>query len=444
MAEQTQNNIPIETEGHYDNRDFRIISLSLISADGQYIDIRSITAELQIRQDMGLGFISGELVVVDATDLYSKMKLHGNEYIHIAIAEPIAGGVKINKAFRIFKVSARRASGNKQSYLISFVSDELITSNMSKVSKAYTNSKFSDVSRDILSNYLSIPDKKIDIEETTEAVDVVIPNYSPLQTLAWCASRAFNGKSHCYLFYENLDGFHFKSLHKIYESKPIFKEPLLYEAKNVDKVFMMDKFSIDSFKSVKDFDMVKASSDGTLAMTLLGIDPFHQKVTKNEYNLEELPKLHEYPPVTNPKNATGTKLFDAKDAHYLTYLQTDATSTDKKNHSEKWIQRVMSMGAIRNNVIEVVMPGSLEIQIGKTILMKFPYHVPADESSDAHDPYKSGLYLVTAVSHKFTMTGAKFDTSFHIVRDSLPKELPNPDADLGKKIAEIVNNAESR
>ena len=91
---------------------------------------------MQLRQDIYLGFMSGEIMIQDAIGLYSTVKFHGNEYVYFQIKEP-EQKTSIKKAFRVYKVGNRDNTQNSSSrYVVYLVSDELVLSQNIRVSTA--------------------------------------------------------------------------------------------------------------------------------------------------------------------------------------------------------------------------------------------------------------------------------------------------------------------
>lgn len=430
----------LPSDEHVDYRDFRIESISLIDSSGIARDIRSLLAELQVRQDMYTGFMSGEALVNDGVDLFTSAAMHGNEYLYLHLREP---GVKriIKKAFRVYKVSNREPmQNNMQRYVIYFVSDELVKSNMIRISKAYKNSKISDIATDIMKTYLSLPAKRMNVEATGEAVSYIIPSQRPTEALQWLASRAFNADRFCYFFFENLDGFHFRSLQGLYNSPNAIKVPLTYEHKGVNKQLEMQKYAVDDYQSKKDFDVLLSGGNGGYAMQLLAIDPIKQSAVLNEYNTDKLPKMFKNAATSNPVDNSGRSVFDKSDAYQLVYLAPDRIGEQPKEHTEAWIRRVSAMTMLNNSMLEIVLPGNLNVQAGTMVNMRFAYTITPSESN-MYDERKSGRYLVVAVNHKFDIINHKFDTIFVIARDSFPIPLPELDSRLEEKITKL--NAEA-
>lgn len=417
-----ENQTPLPQDQHVDARDFRAVSVSLVSSDGTSTEIGSVVPEVQVRQDMYLGFMSGELLINDGNDMLTRQGIHGGEYIFLHIQVP-EQAISLKKAFRIYKISERSPQDSSQSYKVHFMSDELFNSHTKKISKAYTNATISDIVRDIMTEYLEIPESKIFIDSTIGSTSVIIPYWRPVETLNWLASRSVGQDTSCYFFFENLEGYHFRSLQSIYKKGTKIKVPFALENKRGKKELEMDKFAIDDYKVIRDFDILSTVSSGGYAMRLLGIDPITQSMTVNDYNLENLPKQYQNPSMSNAKN-----LFKRNETHFLTYLQADGI--------ENWIKRVVALSILNNYITEIVVPGNMGLNVGTMLNIRIPYTITPAEG-DMWDKQRGGKHLVLAVNHKFDLVNHKFTSLVWLTRDSLPEPLPAVDKTLPDKIARL-------
>jgi hypothetical protein len=399
-----------------------------MSADGITRDITNLVHEIQIRQDMYLGFMSGELSVVDAADIYSQAALHGNEYLFVHIREP-EQDICIKKAFRVYKVGERTAAqNNSQRFNLYFCSEELFISNSRKISKAYSNTLVSDVVLDILKNSLNVPQDRIVVEETETPFDYVAPWLHPLDILNWLASRAHADGSSAFFFYENLNGFNFRSLQSIYKDGTIIKVPFKFEQKSVDKAIGMDKYAIDSYESKRDFDTIRLMQNGGVSLLMHKVDTLNRTHDTVKYGMDDIATLYKNPLLSNPNTTDNKPLFDQSETYALTYLNLPGI--------DSWVKRVLSMAALTSNSLELVLPGSIRLQAGTLINCKFPYASTPVEG-DMWDKRKSGKYLIVAVNQKFDLVNHKWDTIVMITRDSLPEALPPPDTRLAEKVKKL-------
>lgn len=415
------------------DRDFRLNAIQLIDSAGVAVDISALVIELTLRQDIFANYMSGEMVVMDGIGMLTNRGVHGTEYLFIDIHEPGRKNITIKKAFRLFKVDHREAIGNNQRYIMSFVSDEMVHSNLKRISKAYKKTTISKIVQDIMINYMGISRYKI--EKTSEQVDIVIPSWRPTETINWLARRAENGrKKFCYLFYENLSGFWFKSLHSIYAEEPCNPIPYTFEAKSAQSDMVKNKFSIDSF-TAKEFDVLAAYRRGATSMRFIGIDPVHRTVKDNEIALNTIPTMYRRNLVRNLVDpGTDELLYEQYNATRLAHIQTTATQTEQGNNSELWIRHIQSVAMLNNTIYKVVMPGTLEVQAGRMVSLVFPnFSTPTVTDSTLTEQTS---FLVTAVVHTFNMPNGTFDTRFSVTRDSA-HDLPNVDKALPVKVRDL-------
>lgn len=409
--------------GAYTTRDYRVTGINLISAEGVSVEISSLVTELQLRQDLFVGFMSGEIAVVDGIGLFASATYRGAEYIGINLLQPGKKKGELKIVFRVHKVSHRRITnaGNAQRYLIHFISDEMVQSNLINISKAYKKTTISQIVSDITNTYMGLD--KVNVEATKEQVDIIIPSWRPVQALRWLAKRAENGDNHTFMFYQNMDGYHFKSLHSMYDDAPCIGYELTYQPKNVGEPNQKHNLTaIDSYKAEKDCDVLSQYARGGTSMRLLGVDPIHRKVTNNELSLGDLRVMDKYNLTDDMQSPVNTDtVYTQYDAKRLLFLQTEDTSTEKGDDSTKWIRHVQNEGLLNNNQYTFVIPGNFHMQIGKTVWISFPNY------------NRTARYLVVGVVHSFNFISQTMDTQITVTRDSAP-DVPVPDRGLPSKM----------
>lgn len=417
------------------SRDFHIDAVHLISSDGVSVEISQMILEIVLRQDIFLNYMSGEVLVVDALGLIHERELHGNEYLSIKLYEP-GNTLAVDKIFRIFKVSDREVnSNNAQTYQLHLVSDQMVTSNRKRVSKAYKGETISTMVTDIAQNYLGVTDLKYDA--TGKQMDIIIPSMRPTEAINWLARRAESGENkYCWLFYENLDGFHFRSLHNIYKEAPLNVDAFIWQAKSADTQMSVNKYSLDSFRVRRDFDILNTIRRGATSMRFLGIDPVHRTIKNNEFSLGNVPTLHDDNLIDDTQDpVTGDSLYSQYDAQQLAYLQTEATASESGNGSDIWIKHIQSLAMLNNNMIELVMPGNLNVQIGKLVRVMFPNFTTPTVSEDILED--DATFLVIGAVHIFNFPAGTFDTLFTVTRDSTPPRKLKTDKSLPVKVGKL-------
>jgi hypothetical protein len=409
--------------GAYTTRDYRVTGINLINAEGVSIEISNLVVDLQLRQDLFVGFMSGEMLVADGIGLFNSAAMRGSEYLGINLLQPGKTNAEIKRVFRIHKVSKRASSnaGIAQSYIVHFLADEMVQSNLINVSKAYKKTTISRIVEDITLNYMSL--KNVDIENTTQQVDVIIPSWRPTKALRWLSKRAENGKKHTFMFYQDMDGYHFRSLHSMYEDEPAINYELSYQPKNVGEPNQKHNLTaIDSYKAERDCDVLSQYRRGGTSMRLLGVDPIHRVIKDNELSLADVPVMDKFNLTDDMQSPVNTDtVYTQYDARRSLFLQTKGTSTEVGDDATKWIRHVQNEGLLNNNSYTFVIPGNFDMNIGKTVWISFPNY------------NKSARYLIVGVVHVFNFMSQTMDTQITVTRDSAP-ELNTPDRGLPTKM----------
>lgn len=421
--------------GVYNSKDFDLQALELINSGGQTLDLRGIFVEIQIFQDIYSSVMSGQILITDGNDTFSNFYLCGNEYLRIKLDKP-GLNLTLERLFRIYKTTDRAPSNDSgQNYILHFCSDELISSNMILVSKAYKSAKIRDVVSDILTKELGVdPSRIANLENTSGSFDFVIPNYRPLEAIQWAAGRGYDQKKFCYFFFENKDGFNLTSLQTLIKQKPY--KTLRYELKNVDPDPSVNKDSIDNFQIVNDFDMLTSISNGSFSSRLLSIDLFNQKFENLDYSLVNAEGqqnlLNKYKPVNSFKNSKNESLFTANNSFFRTYVAINDTPSEKSNDIKYWmLPRAMHMSLLNHFKIQIIIPGDVALKAGDIVEYEFPMFESAKTSGKKLDKARTGKYLVSSINHKIS-NDSRFESIVELVSDSFSEAIPNAKDGLNK------------
>jgi hypothetical protein len=421
----------MESPGLANSKDYEIQVLDLINSGGQVVDVRKIFMEMQLFQDIYSSVMSGTIVIQDGHDIFSNFYFCGNEFIRISIDKPSLGK-PIQKVFRIYKVGGRKpASDSGQIYSLFFCSEELIFSNQKRVSKAYKGLRTADIIRDILLNELHVDAIRIGaLERTSGVYDLVVPGYRPLEVAQWAASRSYDASGkYCYFFYEDRDGFQFKSYNTMIKQKPL--KDLKYEIKRVDQIDpALNKDSIDRVEIKHDFDILTMMSNGGFASKLLSVDIFNQSFKYDNYSIEvaegQKNLINEFKPTNGLKNYDKIPITRAFDTYFLTNIAINDTASERGSDRDKWLMnRTLHMSAMNTFKLNILIPGDILLKAGDMVKYEFPKFVSPDPSGKDPDEYRTGKYLVAAVCHKFS-GGDKgdFESIVELVSDSVSKQIP--------------------
>lgn len=421
-----------EDPGLVSSKDYEIQTLEIINSGGQTVDLRKIFMELKLVQDIYSSVMSGVILIQDGHDVFSNFYFCGNEFIKLSIDKPSLGK-PIQKIFRIYKVGGRKpASDSGQIYSLYFCSEELIFSNQKRVSKAYKGLKTVDIVKDILTKELQIDNSKIGLLENTSGVyDLVVPNYRPFEVIQWAAARSYDASGKfCYFFYEDKDGYQFKSYNTMIKQEPL--KTLKYEVKRVDGVDpALNKDSIDKFDIRHDFDILTTMSNGGYASRLLSVDVFNRAFKQDNYSIEiaEAQKnlINKHRPINGLKNYDKNPITKAYDSYFLTHVAINDTKNEKESDRDKWLMnRSLHMTSMHTFKLNVIIPGDIFLKAGDIVKYEFPKFTGPDQTGKDPDEYRTGKYLVSAICHKFSGGDkADFESIVELVSDSVSKQIPD-------------------
>lgn len=414
--------------GMASSKDYEIKTLELINSGGQTISLDGIMVELIINQSIDAGVMFGSLLIVDGNDIFNNFYLCGNELLNVVIDQPSLD-IPLKKKFRIYKVANRSNNNNSGSkYILYFTSNEAVLSSTTLVSKAYKNKKLSDIVADILQNFLNVDVKRINRFETTSGLhDFVIPSYRPLEAIEWAASKSYStAPNYCYYFFESRDGFEFISQQTLFKQQ-VVKE-LSYDIKNTNDSpnqssdVIKNKNSLEKLRVLEDFDMIRSSSNGSFASRLLSVNLFTQQFEYNDYSIltaeSQKRLLNDYMPINDQR------LMQSYLANFKTYISTNNIKQEKENAVERWLMnRQMHKNLLNNFRLKGVISGDITLKAGDIVKLKYPKYVAAESSGKQFDEYRSGKYMLSDITHKFTNDG-KFETVIEMVSDSISARLP--------------------
>ena len=434
-------------------QDYSLDSCKIITGLGQPYEFKPVLLALNYYEDLYANFITGDLVINDSVGFLSALNFSGNDYLILGFSKP-GTDEKIEKTFRIYKVSNRELTKDQnENYTLHFCSEEALLSEQYKISKSYMNTKVSDVVKDIVLNKLKVDPKKfpaINLEETKNCRNIVIPNFKPLEALNWLCTQAISNDSKTagssYLFFENITGYNFRSI------QSMFKEDVYnfykYEPKNLtipDDPRMQDlpteKTNVLSFEPVSHFDTLNTVNSGFFANQLIAIDTLRLQYKTHDFDYEKYlassQKLNKFGLLTSAKNRLG----DTANKTYKSLIKMVTTNTGELLESpyiksrqpdvkdiliETTVPfRTAQLSHINYIKYKIAIPGDPLMTVGRIIDFALPEISRTEDGKDTDKLY-SGKYLVTAIKHNINVEG-KFTTMVEISKESLPNAYASPD-----------------
>ena len=416
--------------------------------DANGIDISEAVLSIDIYESIFDNTISGKVEIRETAAYAELFPLVGLEFLLIDFSVDYLGEERVfRNLFRIRKLGDQTFPKNEErTYVLDLVTPEFFDSLSSRMIKKYADVTCKDAVYDVLTNRLKIAPERIkQIDDTDGVVSVVIPNYTPLQTINFFANLALTKKRPSesnYLFYQTLDGFYFTSIASLVQG-PVVAE---YQV-NANEVTGANTISekkayntIIGLHQEQSFDVTYDITTGVLRSKMLHLDFFARKwneedsrYTESFKNTTHLDQYPLYPENFDQSISRNVKLF---------IVPTNISSANSK-YAESigdvpTPQRLYEAIVLRNRQMREILhlrtvldvPGQPALRAGAVIELNYPSTRALAGTTDDPNatppnvptPYYSGKHLVTAVRHKLTrVTLGTMEYRMHLeaTRDSL-------------------------
>ena len=197
--------------------DFRLLEVAIISPSNpkNKVELNSgnMFVQLELFEDLFSNVLKGTYTFQDTEGLPELIPIIGDETLILTFMtpggegstkkvstklEPTSKNEEVYKQrFKVYDIMRAETGENHNIYKLFFVSEEYVYSTKMKVSKGYNGKRYSEITKDVLKkinkNIIKEYQKKIFIEETATPQNVIIPNWTPLEAINFCASRSISG-----------------------------------------------------------------------------------------------------------------------------------------------------------------------------------------------------------------------------------------------------------
>jgi len=362
------------------------------------------------------------------------LKIGNGEKIYLQIEDGFDPPNKLSftkdiNSFRLNQTEKISEHTQKSVFSLDIVSREFLKNESAdtRVVKRY-DGKISEHVKKILEENLKT-EKELDIEVTENKFNFIGTTKKPFWTIYWLAKKSVPnipnalGKTAGFLFFENADGYKFKSIDKLFDriaiKKYIFNNttstvvPIGYDGKilnyeSTDSSDFQSKLQIGAYASEsKGFD-ARESSYGYREVNLdiqesvvktagtqfkFVSSEFTNFATRFNWSMDSIGFLPE-----------GKKLEDQ-----LTKSREE--DIDKKQIQTKAASRYNQLFTV---TLKITLAGDFSLRAGDLIHCDFPEL--SNKPNPTYNPRMSGIYLISALCH--TISHNKTYTNLELIRDS--------------------------
>jgi hypothetical protein len=410
--------------------DVYIKEVQLNSLNGRVANVTAQVEQIEIFEDLFSPFTTMSIVMRESIDYINLFPFVGEEYVDIDIFTPT-----MNKGFKgryyIYKITNREYSKEKEVvYTIKAISQEFLVDANTKISKGF-NGNISEIARSIMLKEGLNTQKNIVIDPATNKTRFTANYWTPSRCLnILSASAVDSSNSPSFLFFENRDGFNFRSINSILTRQIYqqFKKDNYVRDTNYDGVTSSRNIEED-YKRIISLsipvvtDYMDDIQTGKIKSRMINYDILTKKYAVKDYSV----KKDKAKPVWLNKNPAYSKYTLANAAstlismpkHYNNfnnYIDTTNSKTMQRRLSffkllESYKVNIQVYGRTDYTVSQIV-----DLNISKaTQLFK--------NENDPRDLIISGKYVVSALNH--TITRDQHICNMELIKNSVLTDLSN-------------------
>jgi hypothetical protein len=425
------------------------------------LNIRNLITEFNIYESLDSKFLSGDMILTDATNVIHTLPLTGFERIEFFFRSPNTTvgydfGVDKGHPMFVYNLKNRQAvSLNSQIYQLKFISLEGIRDHQTRISKAFSGN-IEQMIADISNNFLKTK-KNVLVEETKSNHKFVMPRIKPSTAIDQLCkvARSKNFENSGFVFYEDANAFHFKSYEGLFcKTNGTPREPVAHYSPKVKNILKKgdegkttyDLQAVESFKVLNQYNTLNNTAYGAYSSRLITHDLYNKTFNEFDfdYNVEYAKQNHLEQDAKGDKrddngilpffNYDNGESFGMKHEGVL-FLQSETAkvhNTHELPQSKDILQKRISQKLATNSlVLEITIPGFSEVRVGSVVTFTMPnFSRTSQEDKEAKDKYLSGRYLINAARHHVSALNKRHTMVLELVKDSFNINYPEEQYDL--------------
>ena len=360
--------------------------------------------------------ISMTVSFIDIDQMVSQEGITGGEMIDLEVIIPdFDQKFKIESKKQKLVLNSVRdvvTSTNKQTATLEFVSDESLVNETCRVNKKFTGNVTQIVKELLQTEPKGIQTKKeIKSDDAVNKYSFVGNLKRPFETIQWlCPKAQASSRNFGFLFFENRDGYHFKSVENLLKQDPEF----LYQ--KPDRPTETDLRIIESRLNQSN-DVGMNARMGMYSNKTIYIDLQNEAHEVIDFNVSEFKSKKPLKVIDTLKDKPTRMMFRILDQGAL---QSGAAKKEVEKRNELAVYQNLSY--IRNNLLfsqslNISVPINPELRVGQIIEVKFGLsQLTSRGSKEKGKSGISGKYLISELRH--TMGGGKSSTQLKLIRDT--------------------------
>lgn len=390
---------------------------------------------IEIHEDMFSHAITAKLHIEDAINFPELIPIVGQEKVFISFRTNVDGMKNIDLVFRVYKLDSHKIdeAGKSQQYVLHLISECGYLNGIQRCGYSLTGNTTS-MAVSIMEKHFptALWKDRLYLEPSNDLYSFVFPlSYTPFKALNFLASKAYSdsGEGYTpYFFYENLDGYNFRSMRDIVSAAQYPRVKYHHTVANIPADLMGSVlhdhrfYKIQSMEELNRFDVASNMMNG-LASSYLNVHDLVRKEHRSSiFNEQEV--FDSKPRLGNTalfRSADNEEISRVRNGACYVYLpSTTGTVYDLQNEivdnfkvQSLYLKRKYHTNSMFTQQLTIQVYGDSRRRVGDIVELEVPKpHGDVAQMDDIVDKNLSGDYMITAIKHTLsTLYSCRYELS---------------------------------
>ena len=368
-------------------------------------------------------------VTIETTDVsgfVSREEIYGGQSIEISIKmfDPDIDDFKIKKdkhGLVVNSVKNVTMDFKESKSTLECVSKDFLRNEVARLNRRFTGNITEIVKKIMEEEPKGIETTKdIEVDQATNSYTFCGNLKRSIDTIQWLQPKAKSENQFGFLFFEDYDGYKFKSIESLLKQEPFTDQPF-----EMSQASTSSRFAILDAVMVQTNDIFLNMRSGTYNNDTTYIDLISQTKSVDDFKIDNLKDLKDPPKLPdNLTDSTSRKMLRFDDPGVM---QKGSKREDEQPKEE--LAKIQNQSYARNNLLfsqalKIKVSFNPSLRVGKIIEVRLPVDTDSSESGVKYQKLGkgdlSGKYLISELRHK--VGSNKSSTHLTLVRDLFTKD----------------------
>ena len=368
-------------------------------------------------------------VTIETTDVsgfVSREEIYGGQSIEISIKmfDPEIDDFKIKKdkhGLVVNSVKNVTMDFKESKSTLECVSKDFLRNEVARLNRRFTGNITEIVKKIMEEEPKGIKTTKdIEVDQATNSYTFCGNLKRSIDTIQWLQPKAKSENQFGFLFFEDYDGYKFKSIESLLKQEPFTDQPF-----EMSQTSTSSRFAILDAVMVQTNDVFLNMRSGTYNNDTTYIDLISQTKSVDDFKIDNLKDLKNPPKLPdNLTDSTSRKMLRFDDPGVM---QKGSKREDEQPKEE--LAKIQNQSYARNNLLfsqalKIKISFNPSLRVGKIIEVRLPVDTDSSESGVKYQKLGkgdlSGKYLISELRHK--VGSNKSSTHLTLVRDLFTKD----------------------